>query len=456
MRIFTLSTLLCAALLASTSCQSGTLTDPASALEKIRAQDQYFGTPKVIRSGSRVYTAVGFHGATTSMIVGDDGLIMIDSLYGPTSAANAMKALREASGTRLPVKAIIYTHSHQDHIGGASALLTMNETPEVIAPAGMADASGVDAKLRPMMRHRGALQFGRQLPKEEQTNRGIAPAGTYDADMNQGFMKPTRQIAEPETLTIAGVKLCIEKAAGETDDAMFVWLPDDKILFSGDNFYQAFPNLYAIRGTPYRDVRVWADSVEKMSRLNAEHLVPGHTTPLHGEKRVREALTDYAAAIRAVFDQTVEGMNRLEDPVTIAQGIRLPEELAGKPWLSEVYGTVENASKAIFVGLAGWYDGNPVNLHPLSRAERAERMIPELGGRDAVFGKIDRALSEGDAQWALELIEILKGADLTPDETKRLTTAQIKGCRDLAVRESNPLNRNYYLGWAHRLEKTLK
>lgn len=142
-----------------------------------------------------------------------------------------------------------------------------------------------------------------------------------------------------------------------------------------------------------------------MSRLNAEHLVPDHTTPLHGAKRVHEPLTDYAAAIRTVFDQTVEGMNRLEDPVTIAQGIRLPEE---------------------------------------------------LGGRNAVFGKIDRALFEGDAQWALELIEMLKGPDLTPDETKRLTTAQMKGCRDLAVRESNPLNRNYYLVWARRLEKTVE
>lgn len=142
-----------------------------------------------------------------------------------------------------------------------------------------------------------------------------------------------------------------------------------------------------------------------MSRLNAEHLVPDHTTPLHGEKRVHEPLTDYAAAIRTVFDQTVEGMNRLEDPVTIAQGIRLSEE---------------------------------------------------LGGRNAVFGKIDQALSEGDAQWALELIEMLKDADLTPDEKKRLTTVQIKGCRDLAFVKATRSTETTISGGRIDLRKRLK
>ena len=106
---------------------TSTLMDPPKALAKIEAQNQYFGQAHVVQSGKNVYTAVGFHGATTSMIVGDDGVIMIDALYGPKSAGEAMKALRKASGCDLPVKAIIYTHSHDDHIGGASAYIT-NET----------------------------------------------------------------------------------------------------------------------------------------------------------------------------------------------------------------------------------------------------------------------------------------------------------------------------------------
>ena len=51
---------------------------------------------------------------------------------------------------------------------------------------------------------------------------------------------------------------------GETDDQLYVWLPEKRVLMPGDNFYRAFPNLYAIRGTPYRDVRKWISSLDEM------------------------------------------------------------------------------------------------------------------------------------------------------------------------------------------------
>ena len=59
-----------------------------------------------------------------------------------------------------------------------------------------------------------------------------------------------------------GINLELILAPGETPDHMVVWLPDSKILISGDNFYNSFPNLYAIRGTEYRDFDTWAETID--------------------------------------------------------------------------------------------------------------------------------------------------------------------------------------------------
>ena len=440
----------------SLSCEASTLTEPTLASAVIDAQNRFFDHPHIIRSGANVYTAVGYHAATMSMIVGRDGVVVIDSLSGPTAASQAYEALRKASGSTLPLKALIYTHSHMDHIGGAAGFVKPESDVRIIGPAGMNPANGIDPALKPAMKTRITMQFGRALPREERTNVGVGPANTIDHDMGKGFIKPTEIVEDAVQFEIAGVKLHLEKAAGETDDAMFIWLPEEKILFSGDNFYQAFPNLYAIRGTPYRDVRVWADTVEKLATLNAEHLVAGHTDPIHGKEAVKEALSDYAEGIRWVFRKTVEGMNRLEDPVTIARSIELPAHLAKKPWMSEVYGSVENSSRAVYAGLIGWFDGNATNLHPLTTPERAERWVKNLGGMKAGLDVLEKALADGDCQWVLELGDMLRTQTANENERRRVTAAQVRALRVLGSRESNVPNRNYYLSWAHRLEAQLR
>jgi len=99
---------------------ASTQVDSSVALNMLREQEKHF-EQRVIQLTESVYVAVGFHGANTSMIVGADGAIIVDTLMGPTAAGNAAKALRQYSDK--PVKAIIYTHSHADHTGGASAFV---------------------------------------------------------------------------------------------------------------------------------------------------------------------------------------------------------------------------------------------------------------------------------------------------------------------------------------------
>ena len=59
-------------------------------------------------------------------------------------------------------------------------------------------------------------------------------------------------------------------------------LPEQKTLIAGDNYYSAFPNLYTIRGTSFRNLKNWYQSVDKMRDLNPQYLVPCHTRPIIG------------------------------------------------------------------------------------------------------------------------------------------------------------------------------
>lgn len=433
--------------LATGVANAETQVDPERALQMLQGQDEQF-SQQVVRVADNVYTAVGFHGANTSMIVGSDGVIIVDTLMGPTSAANAFAALREYSDK--PVRAIIYTHSHGDHTGGASAFAG-DDDPAVYAMENFSSATGVGKALNPIAAQRGARQFGRKLPAHEVTNRGLAPANTIDHDRGQGFLPPTINVSVDGLKTsIAGVDIELHAGPGETDDALFVWLPKERVLFSGDNFYQAFPNLYAIRGTPYRDVLRWSDSVANMATFKPRSLVPGHTIPITGEAEATTALTDYSEAIRSVYEQTVTGINRGKSPELIAREVRLPEHLQDKPYLVEFYGSVPHAVRAIYAGLLGWYDGNPTTLNPFLPEVEALKMAELAGGTDKLTKKMLTALDDEDYQWALELADHLKWLD---DGDKKLAReTKISALRGLAAREYNAPNRNYYLSYANELE----
>ncbi len=431
----------------ATASVAGTQVDPVLALKMLDEQSLQF-EQQVVQVSRNVFTAVGFHGANTSMIVGDDGVVIVDTLRGPTSAANAFGALRKHSDK--PVKAIIYTHSHGDHTGGASVFAGDDE-PDIYAMASFGSATGANAALAPVMRKRGIRQFGRKLPPAQVTNRGLAPAGTIDHDGGQGYLAPTIGVsAAGLKITIAGLHIELYPGPGETDDALFVWLPSERVLFSGDNFYQAFPNLYAIRGTPYRDVLRWSDSLANMASFEPAHLVPGHTVPITGKDNAVMALTTYSAAIRSVYDQTVAGINQGKGPDLIAHEVVLPATLADKPYLVEFYGAIPHAVRAIYAGLLGWYDGNPATLNPLQPKLEAQKMAKLAGGTKRLTRKMLKALKSKDFQWAMQIADHLKWLDDGDRQLARET--KIKALRGLAAREYNAPNRNYYLSYANELE----
>ena len=80
---------------------------------------------------------------------------------------------------------------------------------------------------------------------------------------------------------------------GETTDSLVVWLPDDRIAFTGNVFGALFghvPNLVTMRGDRYRDALAYVASVDRVLALAPERLLTGHFDPVDGADRIAEEL----------------------------------------------------------------------------------------------------------------------------------------------------------------------
>jgi glyoxylase-like metal-dependent hydrolase (beta-lactamase superfamily II) len=262
--------------------------------EKLRAHSDEF-RKDVIKVSDGVYVAVGFSDANSVLIQGDGGSIIVDTTSDVTDAS-AVKA-EFAKLSAAPVRAIIYTHSHPDHTGGAT-VFAGNDHPEIyshqlfvdrVPDVGRAGRDGGD-------------QFGASLPNSLFINAGTGmqfgrrPAPT-------GYIPPTRTFSGDRLeVTIASVRLQLLHTPGETPENIAIWLPDKRVLLPGDDFYKAFPNLYAIRGARLRPVDQWVASLGMMLNLNAEYLVPGPYAS-HHRQRERARRADYLSRRHQVDTQ---------------------------------------------------------------------------------------------------------------------------------------------------------
>ena len=323
--------------------------------QQLERQSKHFDKA-IIKLTDGAYTAVGYSESNVGMIVGRDGVIIIDTTPGTSAAEEIVTEFQKL--TDKPVAAIIYTHGHRDHIGGASVFAGRDD-PQIYARDNFRPLlRGQKLLLGPIIDERSVRQFGRNLKAHsERINLGVSPAANPTKGFGAGYMAPTTLFSEQRfTVEIAGIKVELVQAPGETDDQLYVWLPEQKILFCGDNFYHAFPNLYAIRGTPYRDVRQWANSLDKMVQEGAAVLAPAHTRPIFGARSVHQALSDYRDAIRFVHDKTVKGMNKGLTPDELVAYVKMPEHLAERPYLGEFYGSVAWAVRSTYSGYLGWFD----------------------------------------------------------------------------------------------------
>ena len=405
--------------------------------------------PQVIEVTDGVHVAIGYALANAMLVEGENSNIIIDTT-GTIETAREVKALFDTINSN-PIEAIIYTHNHGDHTYGAS-VFAEDSNPEIYAHDSTEEyLSRVIGIIRPIISTRSNRMFGNSLPKSEVENNGIGPFLEIGRDGRQpGLLYPTKTFKDKLEFVVGGIKVELFHAPGETNDQLFVWLPDKKALFPGDNFYKTFPNLYTIRGTPYRDLAGWVNSIDMMRYLEPEYLIPSHTRPLQGKDNINSILTTYRDGIQFVHDQTVRLMNLGLGPNEIAERLVLPKHLGDSPFLKEFYGTPGWSAKNVFSGYLGWFNGNPSSLKPLSQETEASNFVKLAGSWENLFNVAEEAYSNGEFQWSLQLTDYLLQSK--PDEINTKLLRQLSLVA-LGNKESNPNSRYYYLSSAAELDK---
>jgi len=437
------------------SCSDNQLLDidvpSTSQLEKLVEHSKEFEKQVISfeTPGGNIHFAIGFGIANSIMVEGIDGNIIIDASDSTFQAEKIYSLFKQKNSN--PIKAIIYTHNHGDHtFGTAYYLNNQEEKPKIIAHEDTDYyVQRIMGILNPIISLRSTRMFGTLLSEEDFINVGIGQNLSVSKSPT-GYVKPDITFKDTIKMSISGIDIELFHAPGETNDQIFVWLPNHKSLMPGDNVYKTFPNLYTIRGTTHRDVIGWVQSIDHMKSFEPEFLFPSHTKPIVGKDKIREILIIYRDAIQFIHDQTIRLMNQGYYPDQIIEMIQLPEEIAKSPYLFEFYGTLRWSVKSIFNGYLGWFNGNPSELDPLSREEKAIRISQLAGGKEILLEQLHKAVEDEDMQWALELSDYLIALDFFNREVKNLRQ---KALIYEGSRTSNPNKRNYFLTSALELQE---
>lgn len=434
------------------------LAADSPATQRLKERNKMF-EPKVAQVAPNVYVATGYQVTANSMIVGDDGVIIVDPGQLPALAQKVRAEFEKI--TDKPVKAIIYTHGHGDHVNGAPAFYAPGV--EVWARSNF----GSEAARNQMTGMTGGVRpsntQGFDLLPEQKIGIGVAippnrrPSGNMMQDGVAQQRQPRRrpQRIEPThtfpgkrlTLTISGVDLELVAAPGETDDQLYVWLPEHQVVFAGDNFYQSWPNVYPLRGTARRSARDWIASLTSMVEEGPEILVGGHTTPMDDATTV---LTNYRDALKWVYDRTIEGAQKYMTPDELVEYAALPPHLAKLDYVANYYGSAWGTVRDVYAQDLGWFDGDPLSLHRESPRKQSERMAQWLGGVDALMAKAREAMDADDPLGAAQLVQHV--VRLRPDD-KAAKLLMADALAVLGERTFNAPARNYTISSANRFRR---
>ena len=328
-------------------------------------------------------------------VIFDTGLVI--------QASEQIRQLKAALGDFEPVK-IVLSHSHADHVGGTR--LWSGENTELIAHEAFEEEQRYLRELNPYLHQRNRILFP-WIPETPRTLpgmdfRGLIPDIRVDKDI-------------PYTFTLGGRRFEVHATPGaEGADNVVLWLPDDKVLLTGDFFgpqFPQFPNLFTMRGEKMRKPVEYMNSIDHLLNLEIETLLPSHLEPVRGANEIRAGMIKIREAVDFVHSTTVAGMNAGKSLSELMVEIRLPERLL----LSETHGKVSWAVKSIWEYYATWFHFDRTSeLY----ATPQSAVLDDLAGiidADAALSLVREKLQRSEPEQALLLLEIFEGFDKEPD-----------------------------------------
>ena len=448
------------------------------------------------------YSAVGFNLANTIAIVGPapkKEIVIIDTLGDVESVGEALKEFRAQKifpEGLLPIRAIIYTHNHIDHIGGVKRFLAESKLQkacdeETSSKAGSdqpldADArdcvsvigqeqivQGVNATatvVGSIINPRSGYMYGGFIPPSWRVTNGIGLAvleGTSD------FVMPSRTFTNSMQLKAAGVNMELIYVPSETNDELAVFIPDAQnggtgkggLLQSAEVIQgPSFPNLYSLRGTSYRNPATWYQSVDKLRKYDSWCMLPSHGTPLCGQENIQQLLLHFRDAIQYTHDQAVRWMVKGYTMEQLPEHIPMPQYLIDElssietakgneitnpqDYLTFFYGSVPQAVRELYFGYLGWFQADPVGLAPTPNQEYAAKVVEMMGGPAKVLDEAGKAFDRKEYQWSAELAAFLVTRD---PQDMAASEAKAKAFVELAIPQTNPNWRSWYLTAANEL-----
>jgi len=327
------------------------------------------------------------------LITGDEGDVVINTGVAAQSARIREK-YEALIGRPLNVAKIIFTQSHPDHTGG---------WPTFAGP----DTEMFGQRMFKQICAERKMLGGFFRPRNARVLAAMIPPG---APSNNWFETP-----DPTPLTTFADELdftcsgrtyrLITMSSGETLDALAVWLPEEKTVFTGNwagAIHGALPNFYTARGDRDRSIPGWLADCDKLLALQPEVLITGHEQPIVGRARIAADLGKVRAAVQFIHDHTVRGMNEGLSLPTILQTLELPEELTPRDgrcpphWIA----------RSVWEEYAGWFRHEQTSeLYPTPQSAVWPELV-EMAGGPARLAERARAHLPAEPQKALHLIEM--------------------------------------------------
>jgi alkyl sulfatase BDS1-like metallo-beta-lactamase superfamily hydrolase len=317
----------------------------------------------------------------------DDGDVMVNTGFMDNAERNLALMKPKRTG---PLRHIILTQSHADHFGGVPDFKEADT--KIIGGPGFNEAWADMLSLQAFFGPRSKKLWGSTL------KRGGTPKPAP-------HVVPDILVDRTLTLEQGGRTFeLISAPDGEAVDNLIVWMPKEKIAFTGNitgPVWNSMPFLCTLRGDKMRMVWNYLNSMAKLRDLGAEIIITGHGAPIRGAAIIRADIDRMIGAVSWVRDYTHEGMKAGKTVHELMRDVKLPDHLT----IGEFHGKVSWAVKSIWEQYAGWfhYEDGTTALYGVPRSAVNADLVA-LAGAEALTA---RALTHVEAKKPLEAIHLL-------------------------------------------------
>jgi alkyl sulfatase BDS1-like metallo-beta-lactamase superfamily hydrolase len=353
------------------------------------------------------------------LVTADDGDVLINT--GMYNEPEEIKRRFSAVSTN-PIRVIMFTQGHSDHVGGWSQF----DGPgiETIAQANHADVREYWSHLQPYYTSRTGKLWSRDITGADRSYHPPEPV-------------VTTTFFDSHRFTVGGRRFELYATpGGETTDALIVWLPEHRTLFTGNLMGPLFghvPNLYTVRGDKYRSAIAFIHALDRVLALEPEVLITGHGEPVRGADEIARQVGQVRDATEYLRERTIEGMNAGTDLWTLMGEVQLPPELD----IPQGHGKVPWIVRAIWEEHSGWfrYESTTELYDVPPSAMWAE--LTELAGGIEILG--ERARAHRDAArplHALHFTDMVLAQDPSSRDALEVRLGALEQLLDASGREN--------------------